>query len=120
MADEVLRRAARAITDLRELAKVLNDACYPGSAIRLQGFAGLLKRLDGELVQTLPPKIAAPEIAYFDAFHSNLSPSNQTSMQRLLRGCGGLLAKSIAVLSLSIVSAGEPAIRAYFFGRAQR
>ena len=51
MADEVLRRAARAITDLKKLAKILNDAGYPGDAIRLQGFAGLLRGLEGQLIQ---------------------------------------------------------------------
>ena len=50
MADEVIRRATRAITDLRKLAAILNDAGYPGDAIRLHGFAGLLKELEGELV----------------------------------------------------------------------
>lgn len=50
MADEILRRAARAITDLRKLATVLNDSGYPASAIRLHGFAGLLKSIEGELV----------------------------------------------------------------------
>jgi hypothetical protein len=51
MADEVLRRAARMINDLRRLAETLNDAGYPGSAIRLQGFAGLLRGIEGELLQ---------------------------------------------------------------------
>jgi hypothetical protein len=51
MADEVLRRAARTINDLRALAETLNDAGYPGSAIRLQGFAGWLRGIEGELVQ---------------------------------------------------------------------
>lgn len=50
MADEVLRRASRAINDLRKLATALNDAGYPGDAIRLQGFAGLLQGLESELV----------------------------------------------------------------------
>lgn len=50
MADEVLRRAARAINDLRKLATTLNDAGYPGDAIRLQGFAGTLLGLEDKLV----------------------------------------------------------------------
>jgi hypothetical protein len=51
MADEILRRAARAITDLRKLAKVLNDAGYPMASLRLQGFAGVMKALEGEFIQ---------------------------------------------------------------------
>jgi hypothetical protein len=51
MTDEVLKRAARTINDLRTLAETLNDAGYPGSAIRLQGFAGWLRGIEGELVQ---------------------------------------------------------------------
>ncbi len=50
MAEEILRRAARAITDLRRLATILNDSGYPASAIRLHGFAGMLKSIEGELV----------------------------------------------------------------------
>jgi hypothetical protein len=49
VADELLRRAARAITDLRRLGTVLNDAGYPRDALRLQGFAGLLMGLEDEL-----------------------------------------------------------------------
>jgi hypothetical protein len=51
MTDEVLRRAACAIKDLRRLARELNDAGYPGSAIRLQGAVGLLQGLEGELIE---------------------------------------------------------------------
>jgi hypothetical protein len=51
MADEVLRCAARTIVDLYHLARELHDADYPGSAIRLQGAAGLLRGLEGELIQ---------------------------------------------------------------------
>jgi hypothetical protein len=51
MADEVLRRAARAITDLNKLATILNDAGYHGDAIRLQGFTGSLRGLEGQLIQ---------------------------------------------------------------------
>jgi hypothetical protein len=50
MADELLRRAARAIVDIRNLSSALNDAGYPASAIRLQGVAALLKGLEGELI----------------------------------------------------------------------
>jgi hypothetical protein len=49
MADELLRRAARAITDLRKLATTLNHAGYPGDAIRIHGFAGILRELEGKL-----------------------------------------------------------------------
>jgi hypothetical protein len=51
MPDEVMRRAARAIVDLHHLARELNDAGYCGSAIRLQGAAGLPKGIEGELIQ---------------------------------------------------------------------
>lgn len=51
MSDEILRRAAHAITDLRKLAKALNDAGYPMESIRLQGFAGYVRQLEGELIQ---------------------------------------------------------------------
>lgn len=76
MADEVLRRAARAITDLRRLAKALNDAGFPGPAIRLQGFAGLLRALEGELVQT-QSQMDAELILPIDA--DELSPSSPDS-----------------------------------------
>ena len=72
MADEVLRRAARAITDLRRLAKALNDAGFPGPAIRLQGFAGLLRGLEVELVRT-QAQMDAELILPIDA--DELSPS---------------------------------------------
>ena len=49
MADEVLRRAARAIFDLRKLATTLNNAGYPGDAIRIEGFAGTLRELEDKL-----------------------------------------------------------------------
>jgi len=51
MADELLRRAARAITDLRRLATTLNEAGYPGDAIRIQGFAGTLRELEDKLAE---------------------------------------------------------------------
>ena len=51
MTDEILKRAARVIIDLRELAKSLNDAGYPGSSIRLQGMAGVVQSLEGELIK---------------------------------------------------------------------
>jgi len=51
MADELLRRAARAITDLRRLATTLNEAGYPGDAIRIQGFAGTLRELENKLAE---------------------------------------------------------------------
>jgi hypothetical protein len=51
MPNEILKRAARVITDLRNLAKTLNDAGYPMSSIRLQGFASVVEQLEGELLQ---------------------------------------------------------------------
>ena len=51
MADAILRRAARTIADLRKLSKALNDAGYPMASLRLQGFAGVVKELEGELIQ---------------------------------------------------------------------
>lgn len=49
MKDELLQRAARAVTDLRVVAKALCDAGYPGAAIRLQGFAAYVRSLGSEL-----------------------------------------------------------------------
>ena len=66
MADEVLRRAARTINDLHTLAATLNDTGYPGSAIRLQGFAGWLRGIEGELVQA-QTKLDAELIPLVDA-----------------------------------------------------
>jgi hypothetical protein len=62
MADEILRRAARIIVDLRTVGKALNDAGHPGSAIRLYGFAGHLRGIESELMraQTKANAEAAP------------------------------------------------------------
>ena len=61
MADEILKRAACTITDLRKLAKNLNDAGYTMSSIRLQGFAGIVQQLEGELIQA-QTKLDASEL----------------------------------------------------------
>lgn len=65
MADEILKRAARAISDLRKLAKCLNDAGYPMSSIRLQRLAGVVQELEGELIQA-QAKLDAEQIASSD------------------------------------------------------
>lgn len=49
MSDELLRRAVRAIGDLRKIAKVLCDSGFPGAAIRLQGYAAYVQSLGTEL-----------------------------------------------------------------------
>jgi hypothetical protein len=41
-----------ALTDLEKLAKHLNDAGYPGSAIHFQGAAGIVKCREEDLIQT--------------------------------------------------------------------
>ena len=89
MADELLRRAARAINDLRLLANTLNNAGYPGSSIRLQGFAGLLKGLEGELVHA-QAKLDAEQI----------TPANVPVSCRFAthRGSVAQTAKTIAIL----------------------
>ena len=49
--NELLLRAARAITDLRKLGVALTKAGHPGHAIRLQGYAAVVKSLENELVE---------------------------------------------------------------------
>ncbi|BBO34316.1 hypothetical protein PLANPX_3928 [Lacipirellula parvula] len=49
--NELILRAARAITDLRKLAVALTTAGYPGHSIRLQGYAAVVKSLENELVE---------------------------------------------------------------------
>ena len=49
MPDEVLRLTTQTIDNLRQLAVTLNRSGHPGSALRLHGFAGMLKEMETEL-----------------------------------------------------------------------
>ncbi len=51
MADDVRSRVARVVADLRELAN-LQTADIPADAIRLQGYAAMVRQLQGELLAT--------------------------------------------------------------------